>query len=1183
MMFLRPTLLTPLTGLALAGFFLIVPTCLFAASTLPLETVIVYDFEDQPLGPIGLDGPDEGQPYWKSSTLDAEVIAFEGRQALQISSEEGGFTGLRFELPDQQGIRDYRARVRLRMMHSEETYQGLGFRGPEGASSSYDTLHVSHTGRFQVTSAGLDFPALNFGSYTAGEPFELIFEMDLYNRTWDIWLDGVREVTNRPMNSNFATSAGLGRFFFSGSSFYDGSPIVIDEFVIERSQALPVLLITEFDELPAGAIGTGGPVQGEPIAVAPSLLADVGDDGAGGQVLTLERMAWIGAEQPVADWAFLYEAEPLAGLVEADFNITPRLPGMYVATLHDSDGNDVASIQVDAGLNIELVFPGEAPIEVGEAELDEMIRIRLVCHLDQRDCSVGLNDRWVVFNQMFSDLTPDGIAIAGLRTGFLNTSPAGSRFDLHQVNVMASEVEGLPRQLEFIEQPVDIQCGFGQPLEVQVNAGDGEPAADMIDVYLRPVHSDITEGDLVGATTFTSEGVAEFPSLIVLRRGNDLRLRAEVDDPFNPVSVTSEPFNVLPGTHNSASYLVEPGDGVVGQTFDPPVALSIMDNCGETSIAGREIVLYILEGPTGATLSGNTALTNADGHVVFPDLTIDEPGSYRLAAQYEGTGISGSSSELFNIAVAPPATATFQTQPGTVIATESMTPAVEVYVEDIVEQPVPDGTDVTLTLVDPGTAVLSGATASTVDGVAIFEALQVSQPGSFQLRASVPDLPSEAEPVSDAFDVVPGPAALLSFESQPSSTVAGATISPTVTVRVTDSNGFDVSDGETVTLSIASGPAGAELSGTVAQSTTDGIASFNDLSLTVAGHYVLDAELDSGLASSSSSFDIAPTDPFQLIFTTQPSSATVNQALDPVVTVSAEDEYGNTVSDGQPITLAIVEGPETASLAGAAATTVDGLAQFPALAINQPSTFRLEARADTVPVDTRPSSDPFDILPGEPAAMSFAQQPTQTNAGASISPAVAVSVVDADGFAVADGTLVDIVVASGPGGAVLSGTTTRPTSDGLALFDDLSLDLSGEYSLQASVDAGAITTTSVPFNVLDTGPASATFLSQPSDTPVNEIMTPAVAVEVLDDKGGPVADGSAVVLVLVDPGEATMSGAVATTIDGVAVFDSLIISRPGGYQLRAEVSGLDPAEHPVSEPFEILADRLFSDRFNKED
>ncbi|MCH8477651.1 MAG: hypothetical protein LAT56_06875, partial [Wenzhouxiangella sp.] len=215
-------------------------------------------------------------------------------------------------------------------------------------------------------------------------------------------------------------------------------------------------------------------------------------------------------------------------------------------------------------------------------------------------------------------------------------------------------------------------------------------------------------------------------------------------------------------------------------------------------------------------------------------------------------------------------------------------------------------------------------------------------------------------------------------------------------------------------------------------------------------------------------------------------------------------------------------------------------------------------------------SEPFEISPGPPNAATFEPPPTTAVIDAALNPAVSVRVVDGDGFDVADGTLVEITLASGPAGAVLSGTTTRPTSDGLAVFDDLALDLAGEYTRQASVDGTAITATSTAFNVLDTGPASASFLSQPGDTPVGEVMAPPVAVEVLDGEGGPVADGTAVVLVLVEPGEATLSGSIANTIDGVALFEALSVSRPGHYQLRAEVSGLEPSAQPISETFEIL-------------
>ena len=1350
-------------------------------SPLPLATEVLYDFEDQALGPIGNGGAAAGQPQSIGAGMEADVVvAGSGGQALEISKPGGGSGLVYFQLPGNVGITEGMVRARFQFTPSELDEHQIIFRNPSSASETYGNLYIRRSGNITAHGAGL-LPD-TVGSYTAGETLNFVVDFNLDDKSWSVEFNGEEVVTNRPFDTE--VTDGFGRIGFGyRTAAATGHPFELDNVEILLPAPMTTLLQADFnDKVVDSPIGTGGASAGEPLVINPDLTAKVVSFDDDDLALNIEKSGDTGANTFV-EWAFLQDVAISEGHMLVEFDLTPRVGMMHQFRLEATNGGgtpeELLRVSTENLGSVRVRFPDDffGPI-VGNYEVDETLNVRIACNFDDRHCSVALDGVWVVKNRAFADSTSADIAIDRFLSGVSGLSATGGHYDLNNLWIRANRVPSIPAEMTFIDQPVDTQCGDGQPLNVQVTAGDGSAAANMIDVYLRPVHSDITAGYLAGTWTFTWEGVAEFPSLNVLKRGNSLRLVAEIEDLFNPVSVTSEPFDVLPGTPNFASYLNEPDDRYVGQTFDPPVALTILDNCGETSIAGREISLYVLEGPSGATLSGAHAVTDAEGEVVFPDFSIDQPGTYRIAARYDGTGISGSSSEWFTIETAPPASATFQVQPSSVIVTETMTPPVEIYVENILDKPIVDGTEVTLALVDAGTASLSGATASTVDGVAIFDALQVDEPDSYQLRASVPDLPTESEPVSAAFDVVPGPAALVSFESQPTGTVAGATISPIVTVRVTDINGFDVADGEMVTLSVGFGPAGSELSGTVAQSTIDGIASFDDLSLTVAGQYALDAQLDEGLASGSDLFDIAPADPFQMSFTVPPASATVNQSLEPAVTVSVEDAFGNAVSDGQSITLAIVEGPDTASLADAAATTVDGLAQFPALAINQPGAFRLEARADTVPVDNRPSSDPFDILPGDPAAMSFAQQPTQTNAGASISPAVAVSVTDADGFAVSDGTtvtlalasgpaegellgtldqetidgvatfpglslqvtgtyslvasvatgvqvisnefqlnsasidlltylnppgdgtvnqpltpaitveardefgnlvtgnrtillarsefpeggsvggsmadtnngvatfdsvtlnrpgtwrlrataggvppgnrpvsepfeiapgppaslefeqapstavidepitpavsvrvvdadgfdvadgaLVEIAIASGPGGAELAGTLIQATSDGLAVFPDLSLDLAGEYTLQASVDAGAITGTSATINVLDTNPASATFLSQPSDTPVGEIMTPAVAVEVLDGESGPVADGSAVVLVLVEPGEATLSGEVSTTSDGVAVFDALVVSRPGSYQLRAEVSGLDPGAQPVSNPFEVL-------------
>jgi hypothetical protein len=87
----------------------------------------------------------------------------------------------------------------------------------------------------------------------------------------------------------------------------------------------------------------------------------------------------------------------------------------------------------------------------------------------------------------------------------------------------------------------------------------------------------------------------------------------------------------------------------------------------------------------------------------------------------------------------------------------------------------------------------------------------------------------------------------------------------------------------------------------------------------------------------------------------------------------------------------------------------------------------------------------------------FLQQPTDTAAGQTISPAVLVAVVDAFGN-VETGDNSDAVKLSldtNPGGGTLSGTLTLTVVNGVATFGDLSTDqVEVGYTLHATVGGG---------------------------------------------------------------------------------------------------------------------------------
>jgi len=113
-------------------------------------------------------------------------------------------------------------------------------------------------------------------------------------------------------------------------------------------------------------------------------------------------------------------------------------------------------------------------------------------------------------------------------------------------------------------------------------------------------------------------------------------------------------------------------------------------------------------------------------------------------------------------------------------------------------------------------------------------------------------------------------------------------------------------------------------------------------------------------------------------------------------------------------------------------------------------------------------STSFTVMPAAADHLLFLQQPTDTAAGRTITPAVIVAVVDAFGN-IETGDNSDTVTLSlgvNPSGGTLSGTLSLTVVNGVATFSDLSIDLAGAgYTLHASIGGGLPDTDSNPFNV----------------------------------------------------------------------------------------------------------------------
>src|SRR5207302_271687 len=207
------------------------------------------------------------------------------------------------------------------------------------------------------------------------------------------------------------------------------------------------------------------------------------------------------------------------------------------------------------------------------------------------------------------------------------------------------------------------------------------------------------------------------------------------------------------------------------------------------------------------------------------------------------------------------------------------------------------------------------------------------------------------------------------------------------------------------------------------------------------------------------------------------------------------------------------------------------------------------------------TSTPFDIIPGTATQLAFTVQPSNTVAGAAISPAVQVTALDPAGNPVPSFTgRVTDALGNKPGGSTLSGTTTVAAVNGVATFVDLSLNKTGTgYWLTAT--ATGLNATSSGFNITPGAASQLVFGTQPGTTVAGQQITPAVKVRALDAFGN-VATGftGAVAIALgSNPGGSTLSGTTpVAAVGGVATFSVSLNKAGTGYTLTTSASGFTP-------------------------
>ncbi len=515
--------------------------------------------------------------------------------------------------------------------------------------------------------------------------------------------------------------------------------------------------------------------------------------------------------------------------------------------------------------------------------------------------------------------------------------------------------------------------------------------------------------------------------------------------------------------------------------------------------------------PSAGTLGGTATLSAVAGVATFSNLSINRSGvGYTLTAA--AGGLTGATSSAFTVNPGVASALAITTMPASGQSGVLLSPQPVIRLVDALGNTVPTTGTIVTAAIASGTGTLGGTlTAATTSGIATFTNLSLSgTAGNFTLNFSSAPLTSVT---SGAIALSAGAPAALAFQVQPSTVASGASIAPAVQVRVVDGAGNLVSTAtNSVTISLASNPSGGVLGGTLTAAAVAGVATFSNLTIDRAGTgYALGAAGAGLTGATSAAFNVTAGVATRLAFLTQPTTTTAGAAFSPAVQVEILDAVGNRVTTAtSTVTIAIGTNPGGSTLGGTASVSaVAGVATFAGVSLNRTGTgYTLDATSGGL---TPATSAAFDITPGAPAVLAFAQQPTGSSVGATIAPPVTVRIQDASGNLTASTATVSLAFGANPGTATLGGTVSRAAVGGVATFNDLTVSAAAVgYTLAAS-SGGLTGATSSAFTIGSAASVTAILSDLPDPSVVGQPVT--VGYQVTSVGGSPtgnvtVSDGA---------------------------------------------------------------------------
>ena len=645
-------------------------------------------------------------------------------------------------------------------------------------------------------------------------------------------------------------------------------------------------------------------------------------------------------------------------------------------------------------------------------------------------------------------------------------------------------------------------------------------------------------------------------------------------------TISSNAFNITAGAASQLVFSTQPSGGADTATWTTQPAVSVQDQSGNVVTTGTNAITLAIGTNPGGTLGCTTNPLNATGGVAtFGHCQITGTlGSYTLTAA--ANGLTGATSNAFNITVGPASRLAFTTQPGGGGNGATWTAQPIVTVQDAGGNTVTTANNsITLAIgTNPGgTLACTTNPLTATGGVASFGGCKITgAAGSYTLTAATNGL---AGTTSTGFNITPGAATHLAFTSQPGGGANGAIWATQPGVSVEDQSGNVVTGANnSITLAVGTNPGGTlACAGGNTLGASGGVASFAGCEITgKVGSYTLTAAATGLPTISSNAFNITAGPASQLVFSTQPSGGVDGAVWAGQPGVTVEDQSGNVVTTGtNAITLAIGTNPGgTLGCTTNPLNATGGVASFGGCEITGTTgtTYTLTAAGNGF---TTVTSNAFSIGLGGASQLTFTTQPGGGTDGTAWGTQPKVAVQDVGGNTVTSATnSITLGIAGQPGsGATLacsgSGTNgdTFAANAGVANFAGCKITgTAGTYTLAATAN-GLAGETSNGFSITIGGATQLAFTTQPGGGPNGTTWTTQPTVSLVDVGGNPVNTGtnSIALAIASQPGTgatlACTGGNARAAVNGVASFAGCKITSgtAGSFTLSATTTGLTAA------------------------